>query len=60
MEAKNACRVRVRNPEKGLWKDVGIVGKIILKWMLEKYDGAVWTGLVWFRILTSGGLLGRR
>jgi hypothetical protein len=30
---------------------------IILGWILEREDGAVWTGLVWLRIGTSGELL---
>jgi hypothetical protein len=25
------------------------------KWILEKYDGRVWTGSIWLRIETSGG-----
>jgi hypothetical protein len=33
--------------------DVG--GWIILKWILERENGAVWTGLIWIR--NSGGLL---
>jgi hypothetical protein len=32
-------------------------GRIILRWILERYDGMVWTGLIWLRIGTSGGLL---
>jgi hypothetical protein len=35
--------------------DVG--GRIILEWILERKDGVVWTGLIWLRIGTSGGLL---
>jgi hypothetical protein len=41
-----------------------LVGKITSKiktqvgrWILERYDGVVWTGLVWLRIKTSGELL---
>jgi hypothetical protein len=30
---------------------------MILKWILDKNDGVVWTGFVWLRIGTSGGLL---
>jgi hypothetical protein len=30
---------------------------IILKYVFERYDGLVWTGLIWLRIGTSGGLL---
>jgi len=29
---------------------------IILKWVSKKWDGA-WTGLIWLRIWTGGGLL---
>jgi hypothetical protein len=36
-------------------KDAG--GWIILKWILERQDGAVWTGLIWLRIGHNGGLL---
>jgi hypothetical protein len=30
-------------------------GWVILKWILERYDGVVWTGLIWLRIGTSEG-----
>jgi hypothetical protein len=33
------------------------VGRIILKWFLNKYDGRTWSGLIWVRIRTSGVLL---
>jgi hypothetical protein len=32
-------------------------GWIILKWIIEGYDKVVWTGSIWLRIGTSGGLL---
>jgi uncharacterized protein (UPF0128 family) len=32
-----------------------IDGRIILKWILEKYSGKVWTGISWIRIGTSDG-----
>jgi hypothetical protein len=32
-------------------------GKIILKWILKKWDGEAWTGFFWLRIGTGGGLL---
>jgi hypothetical protein len=35
--------------------DVG--GWIILKFILEKYDGVVRNGLIWPRIRTSSGIL---
>jgi hypothetical protein len=34
-----------------------IGGWIIFKWILERYDGVVWTGLIWLRIAIGGGLL---
>jgi hypothetical protein len=33
------------------------MGRIILKWALEKKDMVVWTGLIWLRIGDSGRLL---
>jgi hypothetical protein len=33
------------------------MGRTILKWILEEYDGMIWNGLIWLRIGTSGGLL---
>jgi hypothetical protein len=32
-------------------------GKIILEWILGKKGGKKWTGCIWLRIRTSGGLL---
>jgi hypothetical protein len=44
----------------GFWwesQKEGLGGRTILKRILEKYDGVVWTGLIWLWIGTSGGLL---
>jgi hypothetical protein len=42
--------------EKDHYEDLDISGKI-LKWILEKQDGVVWTGFFWLRIETSAGVL---
>jgi len=34
---------------------LGLGGIIILKCMLKKWDGRMWTGSIWFRQETSGG-----
>jgi hypothetical protein len=33
-------------------EDVDVGGRIILKLILEKQDGVVWTGFIWIRIGT--------
>jgi hypothetical protein len=37
-------------------RDQSADGRILLKWIFEKWDGA-WTGLSWLRIGIGGGLL---
>jgi hypothetical protein len=36
-------------------EDVRADVRIILQWILRKWDGEDWTGLIWLRIVTGGG-----
>jgi hypothetical protein len=54
---KNAYRVWVGKPEGERQLGRSNVGvRTILQRILEKWDGVVWAGFIWFRIGTSGGL----
>jgi hypothetical protein len=53
----NAYRILVGKPEGKRPLGNLDVGGRILKWTLGKQDGVVWTGLIWLRVGTSGGLL---
>jgi hypothetical protein len=37
-------------------RDLGVHGRVIFKWILEKYDMMVVSGLKWLRIGVSGRL----
>jgi hypothetical protein len=65
--AKHVARMGRRGMQIGFWwgsekerdlqEDLDIGGRIILRWILERQDGVVWTGLIWLRIGTNGGPL---
>jgi hypothetical protein len=38
-------------------EDLSVDRKIILKWILGKYDVKVWTGCIWLRTGTRGWIL---
>jgi hypothetical protein len=50
---KNAYRILVGKPE--ISRKIKTFWWMILKWILEKYNGVLWTEFVWLRIETSGG-----
>jgi hypothetical protein len=45
----------VKLKDRDNFEDIGAYEKII--WILDKNNGKMWTGLIWLRIVTSGGLL---
>ena len=38
-------------------EDAGVDGRIILRWIVRKWDVMVWTGSSWLRVGTGGGHL---
>jgi hypothetical protein len=37
--------------------DLGVDERILLKWIFERWGGEAWTGLIWLRVGTDGGIL---
>jgi hypothetical protein len=57
-ETRNAYKILVgKRGGKNYSEDLGVDGRIILKWILGRWGGKVWTGFIWLSIGTSGGLL---
>jgi len=57
-EMRNAYTVLVGKPEgRDPSEDLGVEVRIILQWILGRQGGKVWTGLIWLRLGTNGGLL---
>ena len=43
--------------ERDHWGDQDVNGRIILRWILRKWEWVVGTGRIWLRIGTGGGRL---
>jgi hypothetical protein len=43
--------------ERDNYEDPHVNVRMVLRWIVERWDGVVWTGLIRLRIGTSGGLL---
>jgi hypothetical protein len=57
-ERRGVYRVLVGKPKgKDHLEDSGVDGRIILRRIFRKWEGEAWTGLIYLRIGTGGGLL---
>jgi hypothetical protein len=43
--------------EREHFEDLRVDGRLILKRILQKWDGRAWTGLIWLRMEIGRGLL---
>jgi hypothetical protein len=54
---KNKYRVSVEKPEgKKLFKNTGIHGRIILRWILRRYGYMIWWRVMWHNAETDNSL----
>jgi hypothetical protein len=53
--ALQALEIKQNPRKRGNLEDSNLNGRIILYYILRKYDGGVWTGFIWLRIGTVAG-----
>jgi hypothetical protein len=46
--------------ERDHWGDMGVDGRVILRWIFKEWERGAWTGLSWLWIGTGGGHLQMR
>ena len=57
-EGRGVHKVLMGKPDlRGHWGDQDVDGRIILRWILRKWEGVVGTGWSWLMIGTGGGRL---
>jgi hypothetical protein len=58
VERRGVYRILAGRPERrNHLEDSGINGIMISEWIIKRWEGGAWTGLMWLRIGNGGGLL---
>jgi hypothetical protein len=56
-DLRNVYKILVERPETEHLRELGLDGRVILKWILKKWGMRIWTRFMWLRIVLSGGFL---
>jgi hypothetical protein len=52
-----SCFVGGKSEKKNYLEDLGVVWRILLKWIIKKWHGMAWIGFIWSRVRTSGTVM---